>query len=70
MALNGRIAVIGKFCAVMVSFDAHLDSWRPIGRTDTTSWWLGLVPAAPAVLVIWRDWNTADVGLFAYRPPA
>jgi hypothetical protein len=70
VALDGRIAVVGEFCGVMVTFDAGRDVWRPVPGPARVDWWLELVAATPVVLVLGRDTNTPDEGLLAYRPSA
>jgi hypothetical protein len=68
VALDGRAAVLGEFCGHLVTFDAGRDAWRPVRYQALVGWWLELVPAAPAVLVLGQDLSRAGIGLLAYRP--
>ena len=68
VALDGRAAVVGEFCGHLVTFDAGRDAWRPAPDRGLVDWWLELVPAPPAVLVLGQNVNGAGAGLLAYRP--
>jgi hypothetical protein len=71
VALHGRIAVVGQFCATLVTFDPTRDEWQPVARDDQAGWWLELIPAGSVVLVLRRDMITTTAeGILAFHPPA
>jgi hypothetical protein len=69
IALRARTAVVGEVCGAMVTFDAGRDRWQPVPGPARVDWWLELVAAGPAVLVLGRKLNAGDEVLLAYRPP-
>lgn len=68
VALEGR--VFGDYCGLSALHDPEQDSWRDISRDRFAGWGFTVIAADPVVLLIGRNVDTEEEGMFAYRPPA
>jgi hypothetical protein len=52
----------------MAVYDAERRQWRTVTRQELVGWWIALVPAGPAVLVLGKSLEDNREVILAFRP--